>query len=249
MEHPKDLCPGTSAIVFLLLTGLLYLCVWSPSNPLLPFHEPNGSPKNYTGVEFLVKDELDLALEEASMPNKTVIIAVVNRAYVEQSVNAETTMLDLFLESFWVGEDTRALLEHLLLVTVDQTAYDRCMFKRLHCYRLVTEGVDFGEEKVYMSRDFVKMMWRRTLFLLDVLRRGYSFIFTKQNWGRNEISEIEREKTKEETERRNLSVETKASEDTIKAASSVFKRSESAFAHLLKEGELKIVRCNSTINW
>ncbi|KAG4140684.1 hypothetical protein ERO13_D06G032866v2 [Gossypium hirsutum] len=31
-------------------------------------------------------------------------------------------------------------------------------------------------------------------------------------------------------ERRNLSVETKASEDTIKAASSVFKRSESAFA-------------------
>ncbi|PPD86878.1 hypothetical protein GOBAR_DD16189 [Gossypium barbadense] len=28
-----------------------------------------------------------------------------------------------------------------------RTAYDRCMFKRLHCYRLVTEGVDFGEEK------------------------------------------------------------------------------------------------------
>ncbi|KAL1060315.1 hypothetical protein V6Z11_1Z108100 [Gossypium hirsutum] len=192
MEHPKDLSPGTSAIVFLLLAGLLFLCVWSPSNPLFPFHEPNGSPKNYTGVEFLVKDELDLALEEASMPNKTVIIAVVNRAYVEQSVNAETTMLDLFLESFWVGEDTRALLEHLLLVTVDQTAYDRCMFKRLHCYRLVTEGVDFGEEKVYMSRDFVKMMWRRTLFLLDVLRRGYSFIFTDADvmWLRNPFAKL-----------------------------------------------------------
>ena len=131
-----------------------------------------------TTVKFHVKDELDLALDEASMPNKTVIIAVVNKAYVEQSVNAETTMLDLFLESFWLGNDTRALLDHLLLVTVDQTAYDRCIFKRLHCYRLVTDGVDFGGEKVYMSHDFIKMMWRRTLFLLDVLRRGYSFIFT-----------------------------------------------------------------------
>lgn len=123
-------------------------------------------------------DELELALEEAAMPNKTVIIAVVNRAYVEQSIKADTTMLDLFLESFWLGEGTRPLLDNLLIVAVDQTAYDRCLFKRLHCYRLLTDGVDFATEKVYMSQDFIKMMWRRTNLLLDVLKRGYSFIFT-----------------------------------------------------------------------
>ncbi|GMJ01222.1 hypothetical protein like AT1G28710 [Hibiscus trionum] len=192
MEHPNNLSPGTSAIVFLLCAGFLYICVWSPSNPFLPYNELNSPPKNFTVVKFLAKDELALALEGASMPNNTVIIAVVNRAYVEQTVDAETTMLDLFLESFWLGEDTRPLLDHLLLVTMDQTAHDRCMFKRLHCYRLVTDGVDLAEEKVYMSRDFIKMMWRRTLFLLDVLKRGYSFVFTDTDimWLRNPLLKL-----------------------------------------------------------
>lgn len=114
-------------------------------------------------------DELELALVKASTPNKTVIITVVNQAYVEQSVDAETTMLDLFLDSFWLGEDTRPLLDHLLVVAVDQTAYEMCFFKGLNCYKLETEGVDFGGEKIYLSQDFINMMWRRTRFLLDVL--------------------------------------------------------------------------------
>ncbi|KAE8724218.1 Nucleotide-diphospho-sugar transferase family protein [Hibiscus syriacus] len=126
------------------------------------------------------------------MPNKTVIIAVVNKAYVEKTVVEKATMLDLFLESFWLGEDTRPLLQHLLLVAVDQTAYLRCQFQRLHCYRLVTEGVDFEGEKVFMSDDFVKMMWRRTLLLLDVLNRGYNFIFTDMDvmWLRNPFMKL-----------------------------------------------------------
>ncbi|MCL7036838.1 hypothetical protein MKW94_010376 [Papaver nudicaule] len=107
--------------------------------------------------------------------NKPVIIALVNKAYVE----GEISMLSLFLESFWLGgENTRYLVNHLLLVTVDQTAFERCKFSRLHCYRLVTDGVDFGGEKLFMSSDFIKMMWRRTLFLGDVLKRSYNFVFT-----------------------------------------------------------------------
>ncbi|CAL9067278.1 unnamed protein product [Musa banksii] len=39
------------------------------------------------------------------------------------------------------------------------------------------EGVDFSEEVFYMSDDFIEMMWRRTLFLGDILKCGYSFIF------------------------------------------------------------------------
>uniref|UniRef100_A0A803NBG9 Nucleotide-diphospho-sugar transferase domain-containing protein n=1 Tax=Chenopodium quinoa TaxID=63459 RepID=A0A803NBG9_CHEQI len=123
------------------------------------------------------KDELDEALEKASMKdNKTVIIAVVNKAYVEGEV--VPNMLDLFLEGFLAGENTRELVNHLMIVAVDQTAYDRCRYRGLHCYRLVTDGVDFMGEKIFMSKDFIKMMWSRTLFLTDILKKGYNFIFT-----------------------------------------------------------------------
>lgn len=110
--------------------------------------------------------------------NKTLIIAIVNKAYVKQDVKSDTTMLDLFLNSFWLGEGTRSLINHLLIVAVDRTSYDRCQFLRLNCFKLETNGVDFEGEKRYMSQDFIKMMWRRTLLLLDVLKRGYTFIFT-----------------------------------------------------------------------
>ena len=121
------------------------------------------------------QDALELALAEASTENRTVIIAMVNKAYVE---GGDKSMLDLFLNSFWLGENTRDLVHHLLLVNVDQASYERCKFLRLHCYRLETDGVRFEREEVYMSSEFVKMMWRRTLFLGEVLKRGYSFIFT-----------------------------------------------------------------------
>ncbi|KAG6705554.1 hypothetical protein I3843_07G179100 [Carya illinoinensis] len=100
-------------------------------------------------------------------------------------------MLDMFLDSFWVGEDTRELMDRLLLVAVDQRSFERCKFLRLHCYKLeliLDEGaVDSNGEKLYMSNDFMKMMWRRTLFLGDILKRGYSFIFTDTDvmWLRN----------------------------------------------------------------
>ena len=117
---------------------------------------------------------INKVLDETSMPNKTLIIAIVNKAYVE----GDKPMLDLFMDGFWLGEETRALRDHLLIVAVDQTAYQRCTFLQLHCYKLETDDVDFVGEKIYMSDDFIKMMWRRTLFLGDVLKRGYNFIFT-----------------------------------------------------------------------
>ncbi|KAI3815919.1 hypothetical protein L1987_15603 [Smallanthus sonchifolius] len=119
-------------------------------------------------------DGLEEALAAAATRSKTVILTIVNKAYVE----GDKAMLDIFLDGFWIGENTRPLVNHLLIIAVDQTAYERCMFKRLHCYKLKTDGVDFVGEKMYMSDDFIKMMWKRTLFLGDVLKRGYNFIFT-----------------------------------------------------------------------
>ncbi|XP_031096164.1 uncharacterized protein At1g28695-like isoform X2 [Ipomoea triloba] len=132
----------------------------------------------------MYRDKLEEALAGASMENnKTVIIAVVNKAYVD----GDKSMLDMFLDGFWVGEGTRELVKHLLIVAVDQTSYERCTFLGLHCYKLGTDDVDFAGEKVFMSPDFLDMMWRRTQFLGDVLKLGYSFIFTDTDviWLRN----------------------------------------------------------------
>ncbi|EOA37614.1 hypothetical protein CARUB_v10012005mg [Capsella rubella] len=137
-------------------------------------------------------DDLEAALRKAAAGNnKTVIITMVNKAYVED-VGRGRTMLDLFLESFWEGQGTRPLLDHLMVVTADQTAYDRCRFKRLHCYKMETDGLDLEEEKIFMSKGFIEMMWQRTRLLLDVLRRGYHVIFTDTDvmWLRNPLSQL-----------------------------------------------------------
>ncbi|KAG5231113.1 Nucleotide-diphospho-sugar transferase family protein [Salix suchowensis] len=176
MDSPRNAL-GNTVLVSFLFACVLCLCIWSVSlsNPLsFSFHRSQARESRL------------------STPNKTVIIAVVNQAYVEQIAGAETTMLDLFLESFWLGEDTRPLLDHLLLVSVDQIANEMCIFKRLNCYKVETEGVDFGKEQIFMSRDFISMMWRRTLLLLDILKHGYNFIFTDVDvmWLRNPLSRL-----------------------------------------------------------
>ncbi|KAL8240948.1 hypothetical protein R6Q59_014303 [Mikania micrantha] len=172
----QSLKPGTHiSLCTLLLLSLLLIYLFSETN--------SSESIPVTHETSMYRDELEAALEGASMANKTVIITIVNRAYTE----GDKPMLDIFLDGFWLGEDTRQLTNHLLVVAVDQTAFERCMFLRLHCYKLKTEGEDFVDEKTYMSEDFIKMMWRRTRFLGDVLRRGYNFVFTDTDvlWLRN----------------------------------------------------------------
>lgn len=107
------------------------------------------------------------------MGNKTLIITVLNKAYAE-----ENGMIDLFLKSFREGEGTEFLIKHLLFVAVDQTAFDRCMKLNLHCYQLNSKGTNLSAEQLFMTSGFIKMMWQRIRFLGDVLRHGYSFVFT-----------------------------------------------------------------------
>ncbi|XP_050161024.1 uncharacterized protein At1g28695-like [Malus sylvestris] len=212
MDHPKHSSLGLHlTFLSLLLACVVYLCIWLSSssliNPLFPFqkHDVDCTAQTpiaavTTTTEFnVVEDELETVLAKASMDNKSVIIAVINKAYAVQDVKADTTMLDLFIESFWQGEGTRTLVDHLVLVAVDQIAYDRCMFLRLNCYRLETDGVDFGGEKIYMSEDFIKMMWRRTWLLLEVLKRGYSFVFTDTDvlWLRDPFTKLSKNETED----------------------------------------------------
>lgn len=128
------------------------------------------------------QDELDRVLAKTANSNRTVIITALNGAWAEPN-----TMIDLFLESFRVGEGTAELLNNLLIVALDAKAHDRCLQIHPHCYTLKTRGVDFSAEKVYMSDDYLKMMWRRLGFLGDILKRGYSFVFSDADimWLRN----------------------------------------------------------------
>ncbi|KAG5558216.1 hypothetical protein RHGRI_008220 [Rhododendron griersonianum] len=87
--------------------------------------------------------------------------------YIKNLMEGDKSMLDLFLDGFWLGDGTQGLINHILIVATDPVSYNRCKFLRLHCYLLETEGLDFVHEETYGSGNYMKMMWRRTQFLGD----------------------------------------------------------------------------------
>lgn len=101
------------------------------------------------------------------------ILTTLNEAWA-----APNSVVDLFLESFRIGDHTRRLLNHLVIIALDEKAFTRCLSLHIHCYALVTEGVDFSKEAYFMFPDYLKMMWRRIDFLRVVLEMGYNFVFT-----------------------------------------------------------------------
>lgn len=119
------------------------------------------------------EEKLEKVLKRAGTENKTVIITTLNSAWI-----APNSIFDLFLESFKIGNETNGLLNHMVVVALDQKAYSFCMKLHPHCYALTTHGVDFSGEAYFMTADYLKMMWTRIDFLRTVLDLGYSFVFT-----------------------------------------------------------------------
>ncbi len=125
----------------------------------------------------------DLLVKASMGTNKTVIITSLNQAWAapDAKKNQNMSMFSLFLEGFRNGEGTQHLLDHLIVVALDNKAYNSCMQQshRLHCFKLQsTEDVDFSPEQVFMSTDYVKMVWKRFEYLGHVLSLGYNFIFS-----------------------------------------------------------------------
>ncbi|KAL0535724.1 hypothetical protein IC582_030065 [Cucumis melo] len=116
---------------------------------------------------------LEKVVKEAAMEDGTIIITTLNDAWAEPD-----SLFDLFLKSFHVGNGTQRLLKHLVIVTLDQKAYSRCVALHPHCYQLDTQGTNFSSEAYFMTSDYLKMMWRRIEFLIYVLEMGHSFVFT-----------------------------------------------------------------------
>lgn len=116
----------------------------------------------------------DLAslLKSVAMDDNTVILTEINDAWATPN-----SLLDLFLESFRIGEHIEHLLDHLLIVAVDRNAFDRCNLVHSHCYLHKMEG-NYSSEKVYMTKDYLEMMWSRNKFQRSILELGYNFLFT-----------------------------------------------------------------------
>lgn len=133
--------------------------------------------------------ELAEVLKNASMEDKTVIVTSINRAYA-----APGSLLDLFLESFRLGEGTAALLDHVLIVAVDPGAFRRCRAVHRHCYllRQSPSAVDYSGEKHFMTKDYLDMMWSRNRFQQTILELGFNFLFTDIDimWFRNPLRRI-----------------------------------------------------------
>ncbi|XP_019172898.1 PREDICTED: uncharacterized protein At4g15970-like [Ipomoea nil] len=140
-----------------------------------------------SSMEKVVENNLEEVLEKAAMANRTVIITTLNAAWT-----ASGSIFDMFLESFRIGNQTEGLLKHVVVVAMDKTAYARCRELHPHCYALTTDGVDFSGQANFMTKHYLKMMWRRTDFLRLVLEMGYSFIFTDADimWLRQPFSQL-----------------------------------------------------------
>ncbi|KAI5059351.1 hypothetical protein GOP47_0025670 [Adiantum capillus-veneris] len=114
--------------------------------------------------------DLQEILRKTAMPDNMVIITTLNEAW-----ETPNSMIDLFLQSF----TTTSLLNHLLIVALDNKSYERCLGIHSHCFHLKTDGVDFSRtEKLFMTPDYLTMMWTRIDFLQQVLEKGFSFIFS-----------------------------------------------------------------------
>ncbi|TKW33993.1 hypothetical protein SEVIR_2G275700v4 [Setaria viridis] len=133
-------------------------------------------------------DKLPELLRTAAMEDRTIIMTFTNEAWT-----APGSLLDLFLESFRIGVRTEPLLKHLIIVAIDQKAFERCQELHPLCYALpVGGGVNFESEQSYMARDYVDMLWRRNRFQARVLGLGYGFVFTDVDivWFRNPLLRV-----------------------------------------------------------
>lgn len=133
--------------------------------------------------------DLEEVLKRAATADRTVIMTQINAAWTKPG-----SLLDLFFESFRTGEGGVAkLLDHLVIVTMDPAAYEQCQVVHPHCYFLRTSnGVDYRSEKMFMSKDYLEMMWGRNKFQQTIVELGYNFLFTDVDvmWFRDPFKHI-----------------------------------------------------------
>ena len=108
--------------------------------------------------------------------DRTVIMTSVNEAWA-----AQDSLLDLFLQSFRNGERISHFADHLLVVALDDGALKRCRAVHPHCYLLPASATgrnNLSAEKVFMSKDYIDLVWSKVRLQQRILELGYNFLFT-----------------------------------------------------------------------
>ncbi|WVZ67640.1 hypothetical protein U9M48_016691 [Paspalum notatum var. saurae] len=132
--------------------------------------------------------ELERLLRAVADEDRTLIMTSVNEAWA-----AEGSLLDLFLESFRSGEGIAHFADHLLVVALDGGALQRCRAVHPHCYLLpAAAGRNLSDEKVFMSKDYLDLVWSKVQLQQRILELGYNFLFTDVDilWFRNPLERM-----------------------------------------------------------
>ncbi|XP_071727398.1 uncharacterized protein At4g15970-like [Rutidosis leptorrhynchoides] len=180
--HPLNGTPKM-VVIFSVTVALTCLFIFNSSiafpfyyNPFFSFNLQDNST------------DLKSILKHAAMDTNTVIITSINNAWT-----APNGIFELLLESFRTGNQTERFLKHLVVVSLDQNAYTRCLKLHPHCYNLKTPGVDFSQEAYFMEEDYLKIVWEKVNFQHSVLDLGYSFVFTDADimWFRDPFLQLQ----------------------------------------------------------
>lgn len=108
------------------------------------------------------------------MADKTVIVTILDETWASPG-----SVLDLFLESFRVGQGTQRFLNHLVVVAWNNQAFQYCNSIHPHCFQLPSfEFKIAAAEGLITSPDHLMLNRRRNDILLQVIELGYNLVFT-----------------------------------------------------------------------
>ena len=112
-------------------------------------------------------------MRSASMEDRTVILTILDGTW-----GSPGSVLDLFLESFRIGQKTQRFLNHLVVAALDNQAYRYCTSIHPHCFQLTPVTSKLAKRKGSTSPDHLMLKKIKYDLLLEVIKLGYNIVFT-----------------------------------------------------------------------
>ncbi|KAK7395900.1 hypothetical protein VNO78_16488 [Psophocarpus tetragonolobus] len=158
------------AVLIVLACFLLYQCPSSLEKGIR-----KGVLFKHLSTYYSKNQELDDALRRAIMPDRTVLLTM-----VDESLASPGSILDILLQSFKSGEGTQRLLNHLVIIARDPQAFEYCRSLHPHCIHPSIFPHHFASNRgsSMTTPGHNLLPWTRNDVLFEVIRLGYNIIFT-----------------------------------------------------------------------
>ncbi|XP_050256777.1 uncharacterized protein At4g15970-like [Quercus robur] len=108
------------------------------------------------------------------MEDRTVILTILDGTW-----GSPGSVLDLFLESFRIGQKTQRFLNHLVVAALDNQTYRYCTSIHPHCFQLTPVTSKLAKRKGSTSPDHLMLKKIKYDLLLEVIKLGYNIVFTE----------------------------------------------------------------------